>query len=460
MKIRNRILIFFSVTVISLAVASFSLVYFLFSNYREEEFQQRQKEKIKYTIELIADYKELSENLSAIMDKLTIHDFYDEKMLIFDGNKNLIYKSIDDLPIHGYEELLSSLSSASPWIETKEGKYDVIALYIENDFNRFYAISKAYDEFGYSKLRFLRNVLIAVTAFIAVFVLLISFRFAKMISEPISRFSMKVAKCDFSGEIIETFEHEETFKELKDLSQKFNELVKRTNDAFSFQKHIVQHISHELKTPIAVLVSELEKLKRTDNVKEIQAEIETQIGRAKSLGETVNALLQISKIETGNRDLNEKIRIDELTFDVIGEISALNSAFSFETAYFPEDFDENKLYVLGDKMLLKQALLNILSNAVSYSDNQKAKAEFCGDNENYVVIRVVNSGNPLTKEEEKLLFRYFFRGENSRGVAGFGLGLVLAKKIADLHGGALHYYVKENTLNCFEIRLPLLRSLA
>ncbi|GIV43425.1 MAG: hypothetical protein KatS3mg035_0548 [Bacteroidia bacterium] len=99
--------------------------------------------------------------LTAIMDKLTIHDFYDEKMLIFDRNKNLIYKSIDDLPIAHTEDLLNSLSPDNQWIETKEGKYDIIAVYIQYESNHFYAISKAYDAFGYSKLAFLRNTLLA-----------------------------------------------------------------------------------------------------------------------------------------------------------------------------------------------------------------------------------------------------------------------------------------------------------
>ncbi|GIV43426.1 MAG: hypothetical protein KatS3mg035_0549 [Bacteroidia bacterium] len=61
MKIRNKILLYFSTTVIGFTIISSAVVYWIFSEYREEEFQQRQKEKIKYTIELLAEYKEMSE---------------------------------------------------------------------------------------------------------------------------------------------------------------------------------------------------------------------------------------------------------------------------------------------------------------------------------------------------------------------------------------------------------------
>lgn len=68
MKIKNRIRIYFSSTVIILTAFSSVIVYVLFAEYREEEFQQRQKKKAIYTLGLVVEYKELSENLSAIMD--------------------------------------------------------------------------------------------------------------------------------------------------------------------------------------------------------------------------------------------------------------------------------------------------------------------------------------------------------------------------------------------------------
>src|SRR5690606_33701209 len=99
MNIKNKIIIHFSTTVIALTAVSFAIIYILFSEYREEEFQQQQNEKVKSTIKFLAEYVQMNEDLANIIDELTIHDFYDEKMMIFDTKKDLIFSSIDDLTI-------------------------------------------------------------------------------------------------------------------------------------------------------------------------------------------------------------------------------------------------------------------------------------------------------------------------------------------------------------------------
>lgn len=110
MKIRDKILIYFSSTVIVLAAISFSLVYILFSEYREEEFQQQQNEKIKYTVGLVSEFQQMSEELALMLDAQDIHDFYDEKLLIFNSKKELIFSSLDSLPIAKTNQILNRLS--------------------------------------------------------------------------------------------------------------------------------------------------------------------------------------------------------------------------------------------------------------------------------------------------------------------------------------------------------------
>jgi two-component system, OmpR family, sensor histidine kinase ArlS len=149
MKIRDKIILYFTTTVICLSAFSLTFVYFLFAEYREEQFQQQQKDKINYTIKQLSKYKEMSENLAHIMDEQTIHDFFDEKMMVFDADKKLIFSSIDDLEIKQYKTLLAESSSQKNWIETTEDKYDLIAVYLQYKGKEYYAISKAYDAFGY-----------------------------------------------------------------------------------------------------------------------------------------------------------------------------------------------------------------------------------------------------------------------------------------------------------------------
>src|SRR5690554_951333 len=156
MKIKHKILIYFSISVSLITLITFVLIHILFSEYREEEFQQQQHDKIKTTIKLIEKYKDQSAEISFLLDEQDIYDFFDEKVFVYDAEKQLIFESLDNLPIHQSEVILSQLSPTNQWIEIKEGDYDLIGVYYERNGMGYYALSKAYDEYGHTKLNFLR----------------------------------------------------------------------------------------------------------------------------------------------------------------------------------------------------------------------------------------------------------------------------------------------------------------
>ncbi len=450
MKIRNKILIYFSSTVILVSAASLVIVFVLFSAHREEEFQQQQFSKIKYTVGLVNEFNKMSAEVSLLLDKQDIHDFYDEKLLIYDSNKRLIFSSIDSLDITKSNAILNSLSVANDWIETKEDSYDLIGVYLESDTKSYYGISKAYDYFGHSKKDFLQKVLIGIFLAIVIIVLLVSLYLSNIIAKPISELTEKIADFDLSNEGNKPLNIKTTTSELQNLSEKFNELTYRANEVFLFQKQSIQHISHELRTPIAVLVSELEKLQKEEDINQLKSEISEQAQKAKSLGNIINVLLQISKIEAGQEIFQSSIRIDEAIFDCISEINILYPDFNFEINFTPRTFNESTLSITANEPLIKQAFLNLLINAVHYSNNNKAKITFdCSDNK--LKISISNLGKTLSEEEQKFLFSHFFRGKNSQDKQGFGLGLVLSQRIFTIHQASLFYTTQQNT-NIFEVQ--------
>lgn len=455
MKIRDKILVYFSTTVIALTAISLTIIYILFSEYREEEFQQKQNEKIHTTIKLIEKIKQESATISSLIDRQNINDFYDEKLLIYDSNKNQIFASLDSLEIIEAENILKKLSPSNRWIETKEGDYDLIGIYTERNNKGYYAISKAYDAFGYNKLFFLRNVLVGIFLFISIVVILISRFLSNKISKPITALADNLSKFDLSKNKVEELSIETSSFELNQLTQRFNELIKRTNEAFIFQKHIIHHISHQLKTPISVLLSELERIKNLPASHQITSEIENLIIKTKSLGSIINILLEISKIESGQKIQKESLRIDELFFDVIEELNAIYPDFHFEVNYTSDEINESKLIVSLNPVLTRQAIQNLLANCISYSDNSKAEIRFGCSKDNHLKIQIINTGKPISLEEKKFLFNHFFRGKNSEGKVGFGLGLVLTKKILEINSASISYSNPSPYVNVFELNFPL-----
>ena len=447
-------MVYFSCSIIVLSAISLYVIYVLFSEYREEGFQQRQKAKVNQTIKLLTEYKEMSENLSDIMDKLSIHDFYDERMMIYDSQKDLVYSSLDDLKIYKLKEVLNDLSPATTWIETSEDDYDIIGMYVDVPNTHYYAVSKALDASGFSKLYFLRNTLLAIFSAIVLLVLAVSIFLSKKISKPITDLANHLSNLNFDEDNKEVVIKTST-QEIKNLVDKFNALLTRTNEFMLFQKHAIQHISHELKTPVAILVSELERI--SSNVKEdrLKLQLGEQVKKTKSLGDIINVLLQIAKIEAGQKVPVQTFRVDELLFDVIESLNIINPDFNFEIEYTNDDFDERCLLLHTNKQLLKQAFINLLNNSVSYSSDNKAIVKIDCSSIDNLNISISNAGTIIGKEEEKYLFNHFFRGENSRGKTGFGLGLVLTQRIIAFANGSILYHSEGGNLNIFVVSFPL-----
>lgn len=427
-----------------LSAGAFFVIYLLFAEYREEQFLQQQNEKIENTIRLLERHKESSAEISNKLDEQDINDFFDEKLLVYNHEKKNIFSSLDSLDIKRAEEILAKLSPDNRRIETREDNYDLIGIYLLHNAREYYAISKAYDAFGYGKLRYLRNILVIIFIIITVIVLVISFYLSKKISDPITALAEKLNTYDWERENTGQVDISTTSYELVLLTNRFNELVNRTNDAFTFQKHIAHHISHQLKTPLAVLVSELERIQGSTRDENAKTALLHQVVKAKTLGTTINALLEISKIEANRHIKKIPVRVDEMIFDIIEELNIINPGFIFDIRYNPENMNDDKLIVHANPILLRQAFQNLLANCIAYSGQAKAEIRFDGLREGVMEIHFINEGDPISEDEQKLLFHHFFRGKNSVEKPGFGLGLVLARKALVLSSATISYTYHAN----------------
>lgn len=428
------------------------LVYVLFAEYREEEFQQRLKEKTTFTLRFLDEEIANDKSLLQTLDRITINELYDEKTLLFDKDKKLIYTSLDDVPINYSQDILNRLSEENTWVETKEGQYDVVGVYLSFANMHYYGITKAYDTFGYTKLNYLKYALIIIFFVIAFVVALIALYISRQISQPIIRMTNEIGELRFDSDK-QAISVPETKDEIQLLGEKFNELMTRLNESFAFQKHAIHHISHELKTPIAVLVSNFERIESESNPAEKERMIRHQKENTRNLGDIINALLEISKAESGNLKEHKTIRIDDLVFDIIEEMNALNPESKFNVLISEEIKDEADLTILGNERLMQAAFRNLLSNSVQYSSDNSVRV-FISKRDKNLVVKIENSGKTIRAHERQFMFQHFFRGENSQETRGFGLGLVLIGKVANLHRGTVEYS-GEGELNVFEVTLPL-----
>jgi signal transduction histidine kinase len=447
--------LYFSATIVSLLGITLFFIYTLFYEYREEEFQQKQKLKIISTIRFLTEIKQADESIIQAMDRISINEFYDEKLLIFDHSKTLIYSSIDDLqiPQKDIDSILKVLTIVNPWLETKDDLYDVVGVYIKYNNNTYYGINKAFDESGYSKLDFLRYVLIFTFLGITLVVILIAYYLSRIISEPIVDITKKITNYNFDTLYI-PIEVERSENEIVVLAEQFNKLMKRMKEAVSFQKHAINHISHELKTPIAVLVSNFERMLNETDLDVLKSLINRQKEDTKNLSEIINLLLELSKTDGGHSIPKTNIRVDELIFDTMDELSILYPDFEFSVDYIGPTDNENLLTIQGSARLLKAAFMNLMLNSIHYSSNKEGGIHIITDKKQ-LQLDFINEGPVITKEEQKFLFQHFFRGENSKGKSGFGLGLVFIYNIISQHQGFISYHTDHKNLNTFTVIFPI-----
>lgn len=455
MSIRRKILLYFSATIISLLGVTLFFIYTLFYEYREEEFQQKQKQKITSTIKFLTEIRKADESIIQAMDRISINEFYDEKLLIFDHSKTLIYSSIDDLEIldDNVNNILKVLTIVNPWLETKDDLYDVVGVYVKYNNNTYYGINKAFDESGYSKLDFLRYVLLLTFLGISLAVVLIAYYLSKIIAEPIVDITEKITNYNFDTLYI-PIEVKRSENEIVVLAEQFNKLMSRMKEAVAFQKHAINHISHELKTPIAVLVSNFERMESETDLEALRFQINRQKQDTKNLSEIINLLLELSKTDAGQSIPTTNIRVDELIFDTIDELSQLYPDFEFSVDYIGQTDNENLLTIQGSARLLKAAFMNLMLNSIHYSSNKEGGIDIITD-EKQLQINFMNEGPIITEDEQKYLFQHFFRGENSKGKSGFGLGLVFINKIISQHQGVISYHTDNVHLNTFTLVFPV-----
>ncbi|HEY4784619.1 MAG TPA: HAMP domain-containing sensor histidine kinase [Bacteroidales bacterium] len=412
--------------------------------------------KLETTLRLLTAIKTIDKAMIESMDRITINSLYDEKILIFDYKRNLIYSSLDQdnsTQIPYPNKILNKLSLQNRSVRQKDKLYDVVGIYLEQDGKDFYGISKSYDASGYMVMHYLKMVLIFSFFGTSLILTILVYYLSGKITRSILQVTRQIKDYNFEtneNPIVTT----NTNDEIALLVKRFNELMSKMNKAHLFQKHAIHHISHELKTPISILVSNFEKIEKETNLDKIKAYIKTQKEDTKSLSDIINSLLEIAKVESGKDLRQSNVRVDELLFDISDELSTIHSFYKFSIEYNDMIEDERALTVLANPRLLKAALSNLMFNCSQYSNDGNARIIISTAKEK-LQIDFINNGMPISIEEQQYLFQHFFRGQNSKGKRGFGLGLVFVHKIVSLHKGQIKYSIDGTNTNIFTIIFSL-----
>ncbi|WP_400193993.1 sensor histidine kinase [Hymenobacter sp. B81] len=245
--------------------------------------------------------------------------------------------------------------------------------------------------------------------------------------------------------------------ELAALTNALNDLLARLQQAMESQRSFVTQASHKLRTPLTSITGQIEvTLIRPRSVAEHEQTWQSvlqDIARLNQLANDLLALVQLTADCPGARP--QPVALDEVVYQAIVQLKARRPGYQVQFEFDPRlDELSGPLVVAGDPDLLAQACLQLLDNGCKFSPERRVHA-WLGLSEGQAALEFRDHGAGITPADLPRIFEPFFRGDNARQVPGNGIGLALARRVAELHGGTLRVLSTPRRGTVARLQLPL-----
>ncbi|MBJ8325629.1 HAMP domain-containing sensor histidine kinase [Streptococcus pacificus] len=216
--------------------------------------------------------------------------------------------------------------------------------------------------------------------------------------------------------------------ELTNLAQVINTMLASIDQSFKREKQFNNDVSHELRTPVTVILSESEYGKDYADTMEDAKESFNVIHRQSQLmKKMVEQILELTRAENKTQLTMETIDFSQFVNQFLEDSKRL---FNEQSIFLDTQIEEG-INLVGDPILLKRLIDNLISNAVKFTKD-KIRVSL-SQSENNIILSIKDNGQGIAKQELEKIWHRFYRIDSSRHTKGVGLGLSLVKEIATLH---------------------------
>ena len=303
------------------------------------------------------------------------------------------------------------------------------------------------------QVNLIKNTVIIISSyiiFIIIFIIYLNFRQRKI--DKLDTYIQRVSKKDYSIDI-ESYSEDE-LSCLKDSLYKITVMLKEDSENKSKQNESiltsVSDISHQLKTPLTSIQILLDNITETPNMDETTKrkfilEISKQI---KGMNFLILALLKLSRLDAGAVEFtSEKVDLEKLIEDVLSNLDILIDVKQLKIV----KNIKSSPYITGDYSWNKEAILNIIKNAIEHTDSGKNVTITLDENNVYSYIKIKDEGEGIPENELKHIFDRFYKTQNTKENS-MGIGLALAKSIIEKQNGYIQVESKINEGTTFIIK--------
>lgn len=449
-SIKNYLVISVSILFLSIVLILGYTEYTYISSSIHENFTESLKKRTEISEQFFLEKDQLNADQQEILKETFIQRLPEESEFVFSVNANLE----DTLLMHfDWPKPLIKKIINKPEAAFQANDHLAYAKRYSLNQQEYLVIVLAKNIEGEEMLNTLRKGIFISSGLGVLIIILLVNLLVNRIVQPIRNLEKEMGR--ISGNNLTKVELKtEAYSEINSLKNSFNNLIEKLQKAFKVQKQFVANASHELRNPMASILGNAEVvLSKERSTQEYKEALEGALIDMERLNKLVNGLLKITKLGNKISRINLSLeRVDEILFDVMNNFPE-SKMVQFNVTELPEDSSE--LEIKLDKNLIEIAIINLLENALKFSNYQKVQMELNVDRK-AIIIQIKDQGIGIEPENIDKIFETFYRSHQARNYEGFGIGLPLTKTIVELHNGEIDVHSEQGKGATFTILLPKL----
>lgn len=432
MLIRNRLTLTFTLLAAAIQITLSVIILYFNDVFRRDEFYDRLNEKAIIAGRVLLGHHHLNNDFFRNMLRTDLLTIVDEQIMILNAAGRLVFSNRAVADIAPFKAQIPRLANKR-FVEFEIKGLETVGIPYRERGQRYYIFTSGYDRLGLTRIGILYEILILANLVGFALIVMAGWYFSGRFLRPISHIVEEVEQITASD--LHTRLNEGNQKdEIAQLAITFNQMLTRLEDAFDSQRSFVAHASHELRTPLTNIQGTLETSLRYDaDAADYKESMAIAIEELKRVIALTNSLLSLAKV-TDASVIFTPIAADECLLAAIGQVQHRYAERTFSLG-LDEDDSKEGYAVRGNESLLVTAFSNVLDNACKYSSGHiKIRLSHLKEG---IELMVQDKGRGISEQDLQYVLNPLFRGQNTEGVTGHGVGLAVTQRIISLHGGLL-----------------------
>lgn len=431
MLIKNRLTLIFTLLATSIQLILSILAWYFYSIYREQEFKERLEDTSLVAGRLLISRRHLHDDFFKAMIKSDLLTIVDEQISIWDVNLNPVFTNKQLTDQNFFKQHIKHIREGQT-VHFEVGHVEGTGLLYTDKGQQFFIFCAGYDRLGQAQLDNLVRILSLVNLVGFSLIVIAGWYFSNRALAPITTIIREVDTITHT-KLSQRVNEGNRKDEIAQLAMTFNQMLLRLEEAFNAQSSFVAHASHELRTPLTNALGTLQTSIQYDHSPdELKASMSQTVDELKKLVNLTNSLLLLAKVQHGNWT-DKTCQLDDCLLNAISQVKARYQERKI-SLILPPEYDQ-EFTISGNDQLLTIAVLNLLDNALKYSDQAiDVSLKFSDE---LIELVVSDQGKGISQQDLEHVFEPLYRGQNVGGITGFGIGLAVTKRIIELHGGQL-----------------------